>query len=128
MRVHPRHPDPGAGGQVLEPAGCRVPVHPRSEVVAEDRAVDAVVDRTVHGPGHRGWQRDEDDLAAFAAYPHDAVSVFLAEVADVGAAGVEDPQPEQAEHGDQREVVRVGRSPRGGDPGLELEVAQPEGG
>ena len=24
-----------------------------------------------------------------------------------GAGGFEDPQPEQAEHGDQREVVRV---------------------
>jgi hypothetical protein len=56
------------------------------------------------------------------------VAVFLSEVADVGAAGFEDPQPEQSEHGDQREVVRVGRLPGGGDQGFELEVAQPEGG
>jgi hypothetical protein len=36
------------------------------------------------------------------------VTVFLAEVADAGPAGFEDPQPEQAEEGDQGEVVRVG--------------------
>ncbi len=51
-----------------------------------------VVDRLmVDGSGYRGRQRDEDDLAPFAAYAQDAVSVFLAEVADVGAAGFEDP-------------------------------------
>jgi len=32
------------------------------------------------------------------------VAVLLAEIADVGAGGFEDPQAEQAEHGDQREV------------------------
>jgi hypothetical protein len=33
--------------------------------------------------------------------------VFFAEVGDVGAGGFEDPQPEQAQHGHQREVARV---------------------
>jgi hypothetical protein len=37
VRVHPRHPDPGARGQVLEPTGRRVPVHPRPDGVAQDR-------------------------------------------------------------------------------------------
>jgi hypothetical protein len=34
MWVHPRHPDRGAGGQVLEPAGGGVAVHPGAEGVA----------------------------------------------------------------------------------------------
>ncbi|WP_460916618.1 hypothetical protein [Plantactinospora veratri] len=35
------------------------------------------------------------------------MAVFLADVGDVGAAGFEDPQAEEAERGDQREVVRA---------------------
>jgi hypothetical protein len=54
--------------------------------------------------------------------------VFLAEITDVAAAGFEDPQAEEAEHGDQDEVIPVGRLPCGGDQGFELEVAQAEGG
>ncbi|WP_406081373.1 hypothetical protein [Micromonospora sp. NBC_00858] len=72
------------------------------------------------GPGHRGRERDEDDFAALAEDAKDAVAVFLAEVADVGAAGFADPQPKESEHGDQREVVRVGRLSCGGNQGFEL--------
>jgi hypothetical protein len=36
------------------------------------------------------------------------VAVFFAEVGDVSSGGFEDPQAEQPEHGDQREVARVG--------------------
>jgi hypothetical protein len=39
------------------------------------------------------------------------VAVFLGEVVDAGAAGFEDPQAEESEHGDQGEVVDVGRCP-----------------
>jgi hypothetical protein len=35
------------------------------------------------------------------------VAVFLAEVSDVDAGGFEDSQAEKAEHGHQREVVRL---------------------
>ncbi len=56
------------------------------------------------------------------------MAVFLAQVADVGGGGFEDPQPEQAEHGDQREVGRVGRGPRRGEHGFELQVGQAESG
>lgn len=66
-----------------------------------------------------------DDLAALAAYPEDTVVVLLAEVADVRTAGFEDPQPQQAEHGDQREVVRVAGLSCGGDQCFELEVLSP---
>ena len=56
------------------------------------------------------------------------VAVLLAEVGDIGASGFEDPQAQQAEHGHQRKVVRVGRFPGGGEQGLELQVGEPEGG
>jgi hypothetical protein len=36
------------------------------------------------------------------------VTVVFAEVVDVRAGSFEDPQAEQAEHGYQREVARVG--------------------
>ena len=35
------------------------------------------------------------------------MSMLLAQVADAGAAGFEDPQPEKAEHRDESEVVEV---------------------
>jgi co-chaperonin GroES (HSP10) len=57
----------------------------------------------------------------------DAVSVFLAEVGDVGAGGFEDPQAEQAQQCDQGEVVRVGRLAGSGQHRLELQVGQPQG-
>ena len=50
-------------------------------------------DRAVHGAGDCGWERGENDLAAFAADLQDSVAVFLTEVGDVGSAGFEDPQP-----------------------------------
>ena len=53
--------------------------------------------------------------------------MLFAEVADVGAGGFEDPQAEQAEHGHQREVVRVRRLAGGGEQRLELQVGEPEG-
>jgi len=51
-------------------------------------------------------------------------SVFLAEVADVGGAGFEDPQAQEPEHRDQGEVVRVRGEAGGGEDGLELQVGQ----
>ena len=33
--------------------------------------------------------------------------MLLAQVADVGAGGLEDPQAQQPEHGDQRKVIRL---------------------
>jgi hypothetical protein len=68
MRVRPRHPDPCGGGQLLKASGGSVPVHAPAESVAQDRAVLAAIDRLVDGASDRGWQRDEDDFAAFAAH------------------------------------------------------------
>jgi hypothetical protein len=35
------------------------------------------------------------------------VAVLFAEVGDVRAGGLEDPQAQQAKHGHQREVIRI---------------------
>jgi hypothetical protein len=58
-------------------------------------------------PPYRWRQRDQGNLAAFAAHPQHPVTVLFAQVGDVGAGGFEDPQAEQAEHGHQREITRV---------------------
>jgi hypothetical protein len=109
VRVHPGHPDPGVGGQVLKPARRGVAVHPGADGIAQDRPVGAAVDGAVDRPGHGRWQRDEYDLAALAAHAQDPVAVLFAQVGDADAARFEDPQSEQAQQRDQREVVRVGR-------------------
>jgi len=84
-----------------------VPVHPSAAGVQQSRTAGPVVDRRVEGSSDGGRERDEDGLAAFAEDPDDAVAVFLAEVGDVQAGGFEDPQSEQPEQADQREVVPV---------------------
>jgi hypothetical protein len=53
------------------------------------------------------------------------MAVFLAEVADAEAAGFEDPQSQQSEQGNEREVVDVVRQPGGGNQGFELQMSQP---
>ena len=67
----------------------------------------AVTDCPVDGPAD-GWrQRDQDDLGALAAHAQHLVAVLLTQVGDVRAGGLEDPQAEQPEHGDQGEVARM---------------------
>jgi hypothetical protein len=108
--------------------GSGVPVHPLAAPVPQDRTSLAARDGAVDGSGDRGRQRDKDGLAALAVDAQHPVAVFLAEIVDVRAGGFEDPQPEQPEQADQREVVQVGRVPAGGEQRLELQVGQPEGG
>jgi len=113
---------------LLEAASRGVAVHPGAQGVAQDRPLGSAVHGTVDRPGHRGWQRDEDDLAALAAHAERPVAVFLTEVGDVRPTGFEDPQPEQAEERDQGEVIRIGRQPRGGQQRLELQMPEAQGG
>src|SRR5207249_2342434 len=68
---------------LLEAASRGVAVHPGAQGVAQDRPLGSAVHGTVDRPGHRGWQRDEDDLAALAAHAERPVAVFLTEVGDV---------------------------------------------
>ena len=105
-----------------------MPVHPGAAAVEQDRSGGPVADGAVDGAADRGRQRDEDGLVALADDAQDAVAVFFAEVVDVRAGGFEDPQAEQAEQADQREVVPVRRLAGGGEQRFELQVGQPEGG
>ena len=56
------------------------------------------------------------------------MAVLLAQVADVSAGRLEDPQPQQAEHGYQREIVRVGRLAGGSQHRLDLQVGESDRG
>jgi hypothetical protein len=101
-----------------------VAVHPSAAPVAQQRPFGAPVDGAVDCPPDRGRQRDVDDLGALADHPKHSVAVLFTEIGDVGGAGLEDPQPEQAERGDQGEVLTVGRL-AGGQQRLELQVVSP---
>jgi hypothetical protein len=59
------------------------------------------VDGSVDRPGHRWRQRDQDCLVALAVNLQHAVAMLLAEVVDVGSAGLEDAQAKETEHRDQ---------------------------
>jgi hypothetical protein len=78
MRMCPGEPDSGCSGEPPEPPGGGVPVHPRAAAVEQHRPRVAAADGAVDGSGDRRGQRDQDDLAAFAAGPQDPVAVFLA--------------------------------------------------
>jgi hypothetical protein len=56
------------------------------------------------------------------------VAVLLAQVLDVRATRLEDPQAEQPEHGDGGEVVDVGAGATGLQHRLELQVRQAQSG
>lgn len=61
----------------------------------QDRPGFAGVHRAIDGAGDRGWQQDQDDLAALVAHVQDPVAVFLTEVAAAGTAGFEDPKADR---------------------------------
>jgi len=105
-----------------------VPVHPSTVGVEQDRPGGPVADRGVDRPADRRRQRDEDGLLPLANDAQDAVAVFLTEVGDVEADGFEDPQAEEPEQADQREVVPVRRLPSGGQQRLKQQMGEPEGG
>jgi len=107
VRVRPGDLDAGGFGESPQAPGGRVPVHPGAAAVEQDRTARAVSDRPVDGPPDRGRQRHQDDLGALAAHAQHPVAVLFAEIGDVRAGGLEDPQAEQSEHGHQREVARV---------------------
>jgi hypothetical protein len=94
VRVHPRQPDARSAGEPAEPTGSRVAVHPRAASVQQQRSCFTVAAGAVNGPTDGWWQRDEDDLPAFAAHANDAVSVLLAQVVEANAGCLEHPQPE----------------------------------
>lgn len=108
---------------------CRgVPVHPGTPAVEQDGPARPVPDGLVDSAADRRRQRDEHDLGALAAHPEHPVTVFLPEVADVSAGGLEDPEAEQAEHSHQHEIMPVRGLAGGREHGLELQVGEAERG
>jgi hypothetical protein len=128
VRVRPSDLDASCLGEVAQAAGGRVPVHPGAAAVEQDRPARAGSGSPVDGPGDSRRQRDKDDLGALAAYAQDPVAMLFAEIGDVRADGLEDPQAEQAEHGYQCEVARVIRRPGRSEQGLELQVREAQRG
>jgi len=114
-------------GKPSEAAGGGVPVHPRAAAIEQHRPRVAAADGAVGGPGDRWGQRDQDDLAAFAADPQYPVAVFLPQIADIRAGSFEDPQAQQAEHGNQGEVVAIWGPAGGSEQGFELQMSEPQG-
>lgn len=103
-------------------------VHTAAVAIEQDRADVTTGDGTVDSSSHCWRHRNEDDLVACADDPHDAVSVFFAEVADVQAGGLKDPECEQTQQTYQREVVGVGGVACRGQHRLELQVRQSQSG
>ncbi len=54
--------------------------------------------------------------------------MLLTQVINVGADRLEDPQPQESQQADERQVEGVGRLARSREHGFELQVRQPEGG
>jgi hypothetical protein len=107
MRVRSGDLDAGVLGESAQAAGRGVPVHPGAAAIEQDRPAYPVSGRLVDSVSDGWWQRDQDHLGALAAYAQDPVAVLLAQVGDVRAGGLEDPQAEQPEHGHEREVTRM---------------------
>jgi len=80
-------------------------------------------DGDVYRSGGAGSERDGYDLAALAGDSQCPVPALQAEVLDVGASGLRDPQPVQREHGDQRVPGRRAE-PGGDEQGAELVAVQ----
>ena len=94
VRVRPGGLDAGGSGELPQAAGGRVPVHPGTAAVEQDRSARAVCDCPVDRPPDCWRQWYQGDLGALAAHPQYPVAVLLTEVGDVGCGGFEDPQSE----------------------------------
>ena len=101
MRMCPGDVDASGLGEVPQATSGCVPVHPGAAGVKQDRPAGSGTCCPVDGAADRWRQRDQDDLGALAAHAQHPVAVLLAEIGDVRAGGLEDPQAEQVEHGHQ---------------------------
>ena len=98
--MRPGDPLASTFGQVPEPAGGGVTVHPGAVAVEQDRPAGAAADGLVDGSADRGRQRDQGNLGAFAAHPQHPVAVLFTQVCDVSSGGLEDAQAKQPKHRD----------------------------
>ena len=105
--------DPGAAGDLADDPPGAVPVQPPPVRSQEHRPVSSFPDGQVDRPGGARRQRDGDHLAALAGDRQRPVPALQAQVLDVGAGSLGDPQPVQREQRDQRMLDR--RPEPGGD-------------
>ena len=95
-------PDPGLARHAADDPPGAVPVQPPPVPGQEHRSFGSLSDRQVDGPGSPRCQRDGHHLAALASDRESPVAALEAQVLDVGARGLGDPQPVQGEQRDQR--------------------------
>ena len=115
--------DSGAAGDLAHDPPGAVPVQPLPVIGHEHRPVSSFPDGQVDRPGGARRQRDGDDLAALAGDRQGPVPAFQAQVLDVSAGGLGDPQAVQGEQGDQR-MLRRRAEPCGDEQGAELVTVQ----
>ncbi len=105
-----------------DPGGA-VAVQPPPVRGDKQRSCGALPGGQVDGAGGAGHERDGDDLAALAGDDQGAVPAFQAELPDVRAGRLGDPQPVQRQQRD--EGMLGGRPETGGDQdGAELIAVQ----
>jgi hypothetical protein len=97
-----RFGDPGPARDLPDDPPGAVPVQQPPVRGEENRAVAAFPGRRVDRPGSAGSERDGDDLAALAGDRQGPVAALQAQLLDVSAGGLRDPQPVQREKRDQR--------------------------
>ena len=118
--------DAGAAGSLADDPPGAVPVQPPPVRSQEHRAVRALADDQVDRPGSARRQRDGHHLAALAGDSQGPVPALQAQVLDVGAGGLGDPQPVQREQGDQR-MLGLWAEPGGDQERAEFVAVQRDG-
>jgi len=109
--MRPGDLDAGGLDEVVQAAGGRVPVHPAPRVFSRigPRSRNPIARSRARPTA--GGSGTKTTFGALTAHPQHPVAVLLAEIGDVRAGGLEDPQAKEAKHGHQREVARVRRLP-----------------
>src|SRR6516162_5800102 len=98
--------NPGtAGGLADDPPGA-VPVQPPPVRGQEHRPARTLADGQVDRPGSTRRDRDSDYLAALAGNRESPMAALQAQLLNIRAGGLRDPQPVQRERGDQRMLTR----------------------
>jgi hypothetical protein len=111
--------DPGAAGSIADDPPGAVPVQPSPVRGQEHRPAGPFPDGQVDRAGCPRRQRDGDDLAALAGDRQRPVPALEAQVLDIGAGSLGDPQAVERKQGDQRMLCRRAE-PGGHQQGAEL--------